>query len=194
MTHHKIHMAFLSAIVCAAFCTTAGAHADDIIRVGSKNFTEQEILGEMVAQLIARHTNLKVERRLGLGGTGVCHGAIIEGELDIYVEYTGTALLSILKNSDIGDPDTVFRRVASQYRDEFELEWLPPIGFNNTYVIAVRAADAKSNQWNAISDLQSMSHRLKAAFPAEFMERPDGYKGFQKAYGFRFASCRRPPA
>lgn len=189
MTQHKIHMALLSFFTCAAFATTPGVHADDIIRVGSKNFTEQEILGEMVAQLIERHTNLKVKRRLGLGGTGVCHGAIVEGELDIYVEYTGTALLSILKNSDIGDPDTAFRRVARQYRDEFELEWLPPIGFNNTYVIAVRADDADSNQWNAISDLRSVSHQLKAAFPSEFMERPDGYKGFQKAYGFDFASA-----
>ena len=170
------------------FCTILVAQTDaaDTVRIGAKNFTEQEILGELVAQLIERHTNLQVERNFGLGGTGVCHAALVSGELDIYIEYTGTALLNVLKHEPLTDPDAVFRLVAGTYRDRFDLEWLPPIGFNNTYAITIRSQHAEENGCQTISDLSSIARRLSAGFTAEFMERPDGYPGLSHVYGLDF--------
>ncbi len=173
------------AVVCYAASPSA-AQAADTVRIGSKNFTEQEILAELVAQLIERHTDLRVERTFGLGGTGVCHAALVSGELDIYVEYTGTALLNVLKHEVRTDADDVYQIVAKAYRERFGLEWLPPMGFNNTYAITVRAADAKEHGWQAIRDLGHVADRLSAGFTAEFMERPDGYPGVRRAYGFDF--------
>lgn len=158
------------------------------IVIGAKSFTEQELLGELVAQLIERRTELPVERRFGLGGTDICHAAIISGELDIYVEYTGTALLNVLQQPVISNPDLAYRVVSTNYRQLFDLEWLPPIGFNNTYAIAVRSSDANSNDWQNISDLATgaAADTLTAGFTSEFMERPDGYPGLREAYGFEF--------
>lgn len=166
--------------VCVAQQTT--------VRIGSKNFTEQEILGELVAQLIERHTDLKAERRFGLGGSDICHAALAGDELDLYVEYTGTALLNILKHQVINDPDDAFRVVASAYRRRFDLEWLPPIGFNNTYAIAVRRAMAHELGLATISHLRGQAQKLRGGFTSEFMERPDGYPGLRKTYGFTLRS------
>ncbi len=156
------------------------------VRVGAKNFTEQEVLGELVAQLIERHTDLQVERKFGLGGTGVCHAALVAGELDIYVEYTGTALLNVLNADPLSDRDEVFRFVAKAYREQFDLQWLPPIGFNNTYAITVRAQQADDRGWRVVSDLSGVDQQLFAGFTAEFMERPDGYPGLRRVYGLEF--------
>ncbi len=174
-----------SAVVCCATAVSA-AQTADTVRIGSKNFTEQEILGELVAQLIERHTDLRVERTFGLGGTGVCHAALVAGELDIYVEYTGTALLNVLKHEVRTNTDDAYQIVAKAYRQRFELEWLPPMGFNNTYAITVRATHADEHGWHAISDLSNVADRLSAGFTAEFMERPDGYPGLRRAYGLDF--------
>jgi len=170
----------LTAPICVAQSRT--------VRIGSKNFTEQEILGELVAQLITRHTDLNVERRFGLGGSDICHAALVGGELDIYIEYTGTALLNILKYEVIHQPNKAFRTVAKAYRDRDDLEWLPPIGFNNTYAIAVRGAMAKELGLTTISDLRHRAGQLDGGFTAEFMERPDGYPGLRKCYGFKLGS------
>ncbi len=156
----------------------------DIVRVGCKNFTEQEILGELVSQLIERNSDLRVQRRFGLGGTDICHAALINGELDIYVEYTGTALLNVLKRQVIHHPDDAFGTVAKIYRDRFDLHWLPPIGFNNTYAITVRGDQAGQFGLATISDLTDLAKRLRGGFTSEFMERPDGYPGLREAYGF----------
>ncbi len=176
--------------IIIAYCmalAVSPAHAQTV-RVGSKNFTEQEILGELVAQLIERHTDLDVKRRFGLGGTDVCHAAILAGELDIYVEYTGTGLLNVLKQPVIHDPDAAYQAVASQYRQQFALVWLPPIGFNNTYALTVRTDEAEANGWSTVSDLTS-TDRLRTGFTAEFMERPDGLPGLLERYeGLAFAS------
>ncbi len=167
-------------IMCAGIST---AHAAGPIRVGGKNFTEQEILAELVSQLIERTTDLPVERRLGLGGTDICHAALIGDQIDLYVEYTGTGLLNVLGHDVIANPSAAYLTVASAYRDEFDLVWLPPIGFNNTYAIAVRRADAEAHGWETVSDLAEDAHGLRAGFTSEFMERPDGYPGLKKAYG-----------
>jgi len=164
------------------------ARSAEQVTVGSKNFTEQEIVAEIVAQLIESHTDLTVVRKFGLGGTGVCHAALVAGELDLYVEYTGTALLDVLKHDRIRHPDKVFQHVWQAYRSQFDLEWLPPLGFNSTYALTVRAAQADEQGWETISDLKRAAPGLKAGFTSEFAERPDGYPGLRRAYGFSFGT------
>jgi glycine betaine/choline ABC-type transport system substrate-binding protein len=110
-----------------------------------ENFTEQVILGELLAQKIERSTRLPVERRLNLGGTLICHQAIVAGQIDAYVEYTGTALTAILKEPTSTDAKQVYERVRKDYRDQFKIEWTEPLGFNNTFVIVVRGDDAQTN-------------------------------------------------
>jgi len=173
-------------VAMMAFPTVAES---DMVRVGSKNFTEQEILGELVAQLIERHTELDVERRFGLGGTDICHAALVSGELDIYIEYTGTALLNVLKREVVNNPDQAFRIVAASYRDQLQLEWLPPIGFNNTYAITVREDQAKELDLVRVSDLRKHANQLKGGFTSEFMERPDGYPGLRDSYALKFKAA-----
>ncbi|MFG0251883.1 MAG: glycine betaine ABC transporter substrate-binding protein, partial [Phycisphaerales bacterium JB038] len=164
----------------------AWAQTDGVLRVGAKNFTEQEILGELVAQLIEGGTDLRVQRRFGLAGTDICHAALLAGEIDLYVEYTGTGLLTVLRREVISNRHVAYRVVASEYRQRFDLEWLPPFGFNNTYALTVRGVDAAAEGWNAIGDLAADADSLRAGFTSEFMERPDGYPGLSEAYGFSF--------
>ncbi|MFW5653599.1 MAG: glycine betaine ABC transporter substrate-binding protein [Planctomycetota bacterium] len=183
------------AIAMLLFCAASVAFGQEVspvpepsgdgqtVRVGGKNFTEQEILGELIAQLLELHTDLQVERRLVLGGTDICHSALVSGELDIYVEYTGTALLNVLQQEVINEPDLAWQVVARAYIDQFDLEWLPPIGFNNTYAMAVRSADAEANEWVTIGDLAGDAADLSGGFPPEFIERPDGLPGLVDVYG-----------
>jgi len=160
------------------------------VRIASKNFTEQLILGELMAQLIEARTDLAVERKFNLGGTMICHGALTSGEIDIYAEYTGTGLTAILKQDVISDPDQALRAVRNAYRERFDAEWLEPFGFNNTYAIAVGKDDAKRHRWRTVSDLAAAATSLKAGFTSEFAERPDGYPGLCETYGFRFGEMR----
>jgi len=159
--------------------------------VGSKNFTEQFLLGELLAQQIEAHTPLRVDRRLNLGGTFVCHQALVAGQLDLYVEYTGTALTAILGAPASSDPATVYQGVRDSYRNRFGLEVGPPLGFNNTFAIVVRGDDAQQLRLRAISDLARVAPQWRAGFGYEFMERSDGYPGLAKAYGLQFGSDPR---
>lgn len=159
-----------------------------IIRVGSKEFAEQLVLGELMAQMIEAKTNLTVERTFGLGGTMICHEALTVGEIDLYAEYTGTGYRTILKKQKIVGPYATFAAVTGGYRKEYGLEWLEPFGFNNTYAITVRKADVDKHGWSTISDLAEYADQMKAGFTSEFQERQDGYPGLQKAYGFRFGT------
>lgn len=168
---------------------TAGAR-NSVVRIASKNFTEQLILGEMMAQMIEAQTDLTVDRRFGLGGTVICHEALIRGEIDLYAEYTGTGLTAILKLPILNDPGEVYRRVSREYREKFNLVWLRSFGFNNTYTITVRREEALRRGWRVISDLGPPAPELAAGFSGEFLERPDGYPGFQKAYLFKFGEVR----
>ena len=160
------------------------------VRIGTKNFTEQLILGELMAQLVEAHTGLEVVRQFNLGGTMICHGALIEGEIDLYPEYTGTALTAILQREVIADPDSAYQVVAAAYRQQFDCEWLAPFGFNNTYALTVRRQDVTAKGWRRISDLQAEAGSLRAGFTAEFVERMDGYPGLTRAYGFTFGQVR----
>ncbi|MFI4860518.1 MAG: glycine betaine ABC transporter substrate-binding protein [Phycisphaerales bacterium JB063] len=169
-------------VLCSAAVGPAGSAGAQTVRVGSKNFTEQQILGELVAQLIEMHTGLEVERQFGLSGTDVCHAAMVSGELDVYVEYTGTGLLSVLKRPVVHDPEAAYRAVSEGYAREFDLVWLPAIGFNNTYALTVKAERAEAESWASVSDLMG-ADGLRAGFTGEFMERPDGLPGLRERYG-----------
>ncbi|MBW1942794.1 MAG: ABC transporter permease subunit [Deltaproteobacteria bacterium] len=157
-----------------------------IIRIGTKNFTEQLILGECMAQLIESMGGFSVERRFNLGGTMICHQALVQGEIDLYAEYTGTALTAILQRKVIPDPVEAYRVVSKDYSRRFKLKWLPPFGFNNTYAITVAAEKATQEGWKTISDLGKEAKTMRAGFTAEFVERPDGYIGLSRAYSFQF--------
>jgi len=156
--------------------------------VGSKNFTESDLLGEIVAQQIERRTGLSVERRFHLGGTFVCHQAITSGQIDLYVEYTGTAYTAVLKHAPVADRDSVYRTVARDYAQRFGLAWVKPFGFNNTFAITVRHRDATRYGLSRISDLARLAPRWRAGFGYEFLERADGFRGLANVYGLRFAS------
>ena len=133
---------------------------------------------------------MPVERRLHLGGTFVCHRAITAGDIDIYVEYTGTAFTAILKQPPIANPDSVYRFVAGAYARDFTLQWTEPFGFNNTFAILVRRADAERYGLHSIADLARVAPRWKAGFGYEFLERADGFAGLARVYGLRFS---QPP-
>jgi glycine betaine/choline ABC-type transport system substrate-binding protein len=158
--------------------------------VGGKNFTEQDVLAELVAQQIERRTTLSVDRRLHLGGTFVCHRAITTGGLDLYVEYTGTALTAILARPPLAEPDSVLAYTARVYREQWDLEWLVPLGFDNTFVLVMRPDDAERLDIRSISDLAGHAAGLTAGFGFEFEERPDGYRGLSERYSLEFRSIR----
>lgn len=166
----------------------AGCGRGERIVVGAKNFTESDLLAEIMAQQIERRTGLTVQRRLHLGGTFVCHAAIIAGEIDIYPEYSGTAYTAVLKHTPVQDPDSVERAVAAEYRERFRLRWGRPFGFNNTFAILVRRKDAERFGLRSIADLAAVAPRWHAGFGYEFLERADGFKGLAQAYGVRFAA------
>ncbi len=161
------------------------------IVVGSKNFTEQVILGEMLAQQIERKTGLQVDRRLNLGGTLVCHQALTAGQIDTYVEYTGTGLTAILKEPTSNDSTHVYDAVKAAYKSRFGIEWTQPLGFNNTFAVIVRKADAERLSLKTISDAAPHTANWTAGFGYEFIERGDGYPGLAKAYDLRFSNPPR---
>ena len=173
-------------ILAASGC---GKRGGDTIVVGSKNFTEQIVLAEMFAQQIEAHSALRVERRLNLGGTVICHDALISGKIDLYPEYTGTALTAVLNDPLQKDPSEVFRRVQEEYRARFNVEVMPPLGFNNTFAMIVRGDDAEKLHLRTISDVAPYAPKWRAGFGYEFMERPDGYRGWMAAYGLHFAGA-----
>lgn len=160
-----------------------------VIVVGSKNFTEQLILGEIVAQQIERETGLSVRRRLNLGGTLICDRALLNGDIDVYVEYTGTALTAVFNQPPARDAGTVMHAVRALYADTGRT-MLPALGFNNTFAILVRGADARELGLRTIEDVARVAPRWRAGFGYEFLERPDGYQGLARTYGLTF---RDPP-
>jgi osmoprotectant transport system substrate-binding protein len=164
-----------------------GKRGQETIIVGSKNFTEQIVLGELFAQQIEAHSALRVDRRLNLGGTFICHDALVSGKIDLYPEYTGTALTAVLKDASQKDPAKVFQQVQEEYRARFNVDVMPSLGFNNTFAMIVRGDDADKLRLRAISDVAAFAPKWRAGFGYEFMERPDGYRGWVAAYGLHFA-------
>jgi osmoprotectant transport system permease protein len=177
------------AVLAVGGAAALAAGSSGIIVVGSKNFTEQLILGEIVAQQIERETGLSVRRRLNLGGTLICDRALRNGDIDVYVEYTGTALTAVFNQPPARDPAAVMRTVRAHYADTGRA-LLPALGFNNTFAILVRGADARELGLRTIDDVARVAPRWRAGFGYEFLERPDGYQGLARAYGLTF---RAPP-
>ena len=168
----------------------APSHSDRIV-VGSKNFTESLILGELLAQQIEAHTHLKVERRFYLAGTYICQQALLAGRIDIYPEYTGTALTAILKQNVGGDRAEIYQRVKSEYEARLGLTLGPPFGFNDTFAMEIRGDDARRLNLKTLSQAAAFAPHWRAGFGYEFMERPDGYAGLAAAYGLHFAAAPR---
>jgi osmoprotectant transport system substrate-binding protein len=168
----------------------APSHANRIV-IGSKNFTESLMLGELLAQIVEARTHLKVERRFYLAGTYICQQAILAGRIDIYPEYTGTALTAILKQKVEGDRAGVYQRVKSEYETRFRLTLGPPFGFNDTFAMEIRGDDARRLKLKTLSQASAFAPQWQAGFGYEFMERPDGYAGLEAAYGLHFAGPPR---
>jgi osmoprotectant transport system substrate-binding protein len=167
-------------------CTRS--HSNRIV-IGSKNFTESLILAELMAQQIEAHTSLKVERRFFLQGTFICQQAILAGRIDIYPEYTGTALTAILKQRPTGD--VAYPEIRREYERRFGLTLGPIFGFNDTFAIEIRGEDARHLKLKTISQAVPYAPQWRAGFGYEFMERPDGYRGLAASYGLHFAEAPR---
>jgi osmoprotectant transport system substrate-binding protein len=178
-------------VVCSIALLSCSSSRSDRIVVGSKNFTESFILGELIAQQIETHTNLKVERRFYLAGTYICQQAMLAGRIDVYPEYTGTALTAILKQGISRDKQDVYQRVKSEYERRFGLTLGPAFGFNDTFAMEVRGEDSRRLNVRTLSQAAQFAPRWRAGFGYEFMERPDGYRGLVATYGLHFAEQPR---
>jgi glycine betaine/choline ABC-type transport system substrate-binding protein len=170
--------------------TGCAPHSDRIV-IGSKNFTEQLILGELFAQIIESRAHLPVERRFYLAGTFICHQAILAGRIDVYPEYTGTALTAVLKEQPRANKEEVYRQVKESYEKKFNLALSPALGFDDTFAIVIRGDDARRLHLQNLSQAAAYTPRWRAGFGYEFMERSDGYKGLAASYGLRFAEPPR---
>jgi len=173
--------AAVAALLFIAGCV--GAH--DSIVVGSKNFTESILLGEIVAQQL-ENAGIPVERKLNLGGTFINHEAMKAGQLDVYVEYTGTAYSAVLQLPTISDPDQVQAVVDSAYRENWDMVWTPELGFNNTFAILIRGDVARELGITTVSEAVQFAADWTAGFGHEFLNRADGYAGFVERYGLEF--------
>jgi osmoprotectant transport system substrate-binding protein len=156
------------------------------IVVASKNFTEQVLLGEILAQQIERKLAVPVDRKLNLGGTMLAHEALVKGDIDLYPEYTGTALTAVLKQPPVSDPAAALEQVRAAYRKQWQLDWLKPLGFNNTFAMIVRGEVARTLHLKTLSDAAAAeAWRLGVGY--EFKQRPDGLDGLLKTYNLRLA-------
>lgn len=181
---------FLAILLATTLLSCSAAHSDRIV-IGSKNFTESLILGELIAQQIEAKTSLKVERRFYLAGTYICHQSVLAGRIDIYPEYTGTALSAILKQKPEGGRTEVYRRVKEEYETRLGLTLGPSFGFNDTFAMEIRGEDARRLNIRTLSEAVAYAPRWRAGFGYEFMERPDGFPGLAATYGLHFAAPPR---
>ena len=203
-TPARRRLVWASAVVVAAGVLVAGGYGvwrntssraggDDgraAFAVGSKDFTESVILGEMLAQMLEDGGDVRVERRFELGGN-LAHDALVAGQIDAYPEYTGTSFTTILKHQPISDTRAVYEQVKREYAEQFNVETSAPLGFRNDFAILVRGADARSLALRTISDAVSQAPRWRAGFGQDFITRADGYRGFARAYELKFGSQPR---
>jgi len=179
-------LSLVNALVFLICVGSAMASSSPTIVVGSKNFLENRLLAEMFAQLIETQTALTVERRLGLAGTQICFQALMTGGIDLYPEYTGTGLVTILGEPSMRDPVDVLNRVRQEFRKRWNLWWLAPLGFDNSYALALRRDRAQALNIRTITDLVRVAPELKAGFGYEFIQRADGLPGLKQVYGLQF--------
>ncbi len=180
---------FAAAVWLASLAGCRAQHSR--IVVGSKNFTEQLLLGEIVAQHLERSTGLRVERKFYLAGTFICHQALLAGRIDLYVEYTGTALTAILKEPPLPDHEQVYQRVKREYAERFGVSIEKPLGFENSFAVVIRGEDARRLGVWTLSDAARYAPQWRIAVGYEFLERPDGFRGLSQRYGLSFAGAPR---
>ena len=161
------------------------------ITVGSKNFTEQLVLGELLAQYLESLHQAPIDRRFYLAGTYICQQSLLTGHIDMYVEYTGTALAAVLKEKPSSNPQQVFSEVKAEYQRRFGLQVMPSLGFDNSFAMVMRGEDARSMKISRLSQLSQFSSKMRMGVGYEFLERSDGYPGLVSAYQLKFAEPPR---
>jgi osmoprotectant transport system substrate-binding protein len=159
--------------------------------IGAKNFTEQVVLGELLAQEIEAKSGLKVERRFYLAGSYICQQALVSGRIDAYVEYTGTALTAILKQPVDRDPDRVLKTVTDLYASRYGVVVAKPLGFENTFAMVIRGEDARALHLKTLSEAARYAPQWRLGVGYEFEQRPDGLPGLSAAYGLKFGGAPR---
>jgi osmoprotectant transport system substrate-binding protein len=191
MRHSSIdRRAFISgataALVLTAPITACAPPRPNHPVIGAKNFTEQVVLGELIAQEIEAKSNLKVERRFYLAGSYICQQALVSGRIDAYVEYTGTALTAILKQPLDRDPQSVLNTVRTLYASRYNVTVAPPLGFENTFAMVIRGDNAQRLHLATLSQAAQFTPQWRLGVGYEFEQRPDGLPGLSAAYGLRF--------
>jgi osmoprotectant transport system substrate-binding protein len=174
-----------------AFLSACSPPRPDHPVIGAKNFTEQVILGELLAQEIEAKSNLKVERRFYLAGSYICQQALVSGRIDAYVEYTGTALTAILKQPVDRNPERVLATVRRLYASRYGIVVAEPLGFENTFAMVIRGDDARQLHLATLSQAATYTPKWRLGVGYEFEQRPDGLAGLSNAYGLRFSGPPR---
>jgi glycine betaine/choline ABC-type transport system substrate-binding protein len=184
---------FVCAILLLATLHSGACHSSSRpqLVITSKFFTEQVVLAELLAQHIEARTGIHVERKANLGGTLLVQEAMLSGDVDLYVEYTGTALTAVLGENPQGDSNAVYQRVKQEYAQRFGLEVTEPLGFANSFAMVVRGEDARNRHLATMSDIALLAPHWRAGVGYEFLERPDGYRGWTERYGLNFG---KPPS
>ena len=190
-SHFLYFLYFLNLLYFLYFPAACHRSPQSRITIGSKFFTEQVILAELLAQHIEARAGIPVIRKTNLGGTLLVHKALQAGELDLYVEYTGTALTAVLNESPSGDSAAVYNRVKQLYAQRFNLEVTEPLGFENTFAMVVRGGDARNFHLHSISDIAPLAPKWRVGVGYEFLERPDGFRGWSERYALHFAGRPR---
>jgi osmoprotectant transport system substrate-binding protein len=173
-------------VATLALLTSCHAPKPQIV-IGSKFFTEQVVLAELLAQHIEARTGIHVERKTNLGGTLLVHKAMQASQVDLYVEYTGTALNAVLNESPTGDSSAVYQRVKQLYGHRFNFEVTEPLGFENSFAMVIRGEDAQRLHLQRMSDLVPVAPKWRIGVGFEFLERSDGFRGWSERYGLHFA-------
>lgn len=187
----RVSLAGVAAVlIVAVVLAMPFGNKQDTITITGKNFTEQEIMVYILGHLIEEHTDLTVKYESFLGGSSPAFDGIRSGSYDLYVEYTGTGLMNYLKEDVITDPDEAYDYVKKVFKEKYDLVWLEPIGFNNTYTFTVRQEDAERYQLEKMSDLAKVADDFTLGSEPEFLERKDGYPGFQELYGISFGAVK----
>jgi len=187
MTNLRWNPGFVILIAAFAMVTACSPPRPDHPVIGAKNFTEQVVLGELLAQEIEAKSNLKVERRFYLAGSYICRQALVSGRIDAYVEYTGTALTAVLKQPLDRDPDSVLNTIRSLYASRYNIRVAQPLGFENTFAMVIRGDDARSLHLATLSEAAKYTPQWRLGVGYEFEQRP----GLSAAYGLKFAAAPR---
>lgn len=178
----------LAGLIFASLAVTGGCRKKPSVIVGSKNFPEQMLLGEIIAQHLEHRLGQKVTRQLDLGGTLLAQQALLNGQVDLYPEYTGTGLIVVLKDPIDHDPSVVLNRVRREYELNFKMEWMPPLGFSDPSIVVVRGEDARKYKLETLSDAAKLDRYWRLATDFDFSQRDDGYPALAGGYSFSWAA------